>query len=160
MQKRRRHGEFLLHAVRVRTDERTQVALDAEHAAVALDALFAQRLVHAVDVRNEVQVLDARQKVVQVGVVGYVRRDLLAGHRLRFYGMPVDVNFAFVEGQNARHGAQRGGFAGAVLADKTVNVARAHRKGEVVDRLFRLAVRFGKALNVEYDVFHSGIIIA
>ena len=54
--------------------------------------------------------------LVQIGVVGDVGGDAFAGHRVALHRMAVYQNLALGEIQHPDHGADGGGFAGAVLA--------------------------------------------
>ena len=56
---------------------------------------------------------------------------------LFLYGIAVDENFSFVETEDARHRAQGGRLARAVLPDEPVNVARAHVERQIVHRHLR-----------------------
>jgi hypothetical protein len=64
----------------------------------------------------------------------------------------VHGNFAFGKIQNARHTAQCGCFACAVVADKAHDLARVYRQRKIVYSFFAARVCFGKMIDLQHFV--------
>ena len=75
---------------------------------------------NAEDVAHEVEILHAGHEIVQIGIIGDVGDAFLAGNGIGLDGNAVNGDFAAVELQNAHNAFQRGGLAGAVVADEAV----------------------------------------
>lgn len=103
-------GDLLLHAVGAVGDGLGQVVGHAQELAILPDAGGAVCLGHAVYVGHKVQVLQAGEEIVQVWIVRYVGKLLLAGQGLFLDGMPGHKNIALGQLENAAAGFQRGGF--------------------------------------------------
>ena len=144
-------GQLLLHAVGVGGDGLRQIAGQLEGVRIGADALPPGLGVHAEHVGDEVQVLDARHVIVQVGVVGDIGQQALAGQRVGLDGLAADGDLALIELQDAHHGFQGGGLACAVVSDKAVDLAGGDVQRQVVHGLL-LAVGLGQMLNVQHGV--------
>ena len=96
---------FLLHAVRIGTDERPEVVGNAKEICIPFDPFRAEIFLHAEHIRDEIEKLDPRKKFVKVGVIGYVGCDLLARYRVAPHRMPVDADLALFEGKDPGHRA-------------------------------------------------------
>ena len=129
-------GQLLLHAVGIGGNGLGQVRRQLKEVSVLADALLPGLGVYTKNVRNEVQVLDARHVLVQVRIVGNVGHIPLAVQRLGADGLAVHDDFPGVKLQNARHCLEGGGLAGAVVADKAVDLPCPDVQAQVVHRFF------------------------
>ena len=92
---------------------------------------------HLEDIRDVVEVLDAREELVDVGVVGHVGRHALARERVGPHRLARDADVALVEARYAYDGADKRGFAGAVVADESEDVTRHDIERHVVHGALR-----------------------
>ena len=137
MHERADEHQLLAHAVRVRGDEVAQRRGEAQPVRVRPDAAFTHVGGHLEDVRKVVEILNAREELVDVGVVGHVGGHALAGQRVGFHRLTCDADVALVEARHAHDSADERGFAGAVVADESENVARHDVERHIVHRPFR-----------------------
>ena len=137
--------------MRVRADGLTEIARELKRIGIRLDARPALRGRDAEDVGNEVQVLDAAHEIVQIRIVRDVGKQLLAGQRLCFDRVTANRDLARVELQDADGRLERRRLAGAVVADKAVDLARRNVQAQIIDGLF-LTISLGKMLNIEHGV--------
>ena len=143
-------GQLLLHAVGEGGDGLGQVPLDAQHLGIGVDPLPADRGLHPVDVADEVQKADAAHVLIDIRVVRDIGHALLAGQGLGDDVPAVDADLPLIKGQDARAGFQGGGFAGAVVADEAVDLARGDVQAQVVHGL-GVAIGLGQMLNGQHN---------
>ena len=108
----------------------------------------------AENIRDKVQVFYPRHIFVEVGIVGYIGDDFLAGERVVLDRNSVYRYLALVELQNAHDGFQRCGLTRAVVPDEAVYLAGRDVQSEVVNSLF-LAVGFGQIFDVKHSISFS-----
>ena len=136
MQPRGDDRQLLLHAVRVCCDRLRQIVGQLKKRRVLFHPLHARGRVHAENIGDKIEILPARHELVQVGVIGDVRKQPLARQRLFPDGVAGDGDLTLVKLQNARHGFERGRFARAVVPDKAVNFARGDVQIQIVHGFF------------------------
>ena len=111
--------------------------------AIDEDRAFAQRVAEK-HVLGDGQLRNLLQLLMDHGDAGAPRIERTAqGQRLA-----VDGDRAAVGLQDARQGAQQGRFAGAVLAEQGVNLARTYAQRHVAER-FDAGKRLGHMLDIE-----------
>ena len=133
--RRMKPRELLLHAVRIRGDRLAEVRRQLEYVGkLAYQPLSLLRS-DAVYVGDEIQIFYTRHKIVQIGVVGYVRRLFLAGDRILFLRDPVYVYVAGVECHDSGDALKRRRLARSVVADESVYLAAVYVKGQIGHRL-------------------------
>ena len=147
-------GQLLLHAVGIGGNGLGQVARQLKGIRVGADTSLPGLGVHAEYVGDEVQIFDAGHVVVQIRIIGDVGHLPLAAQGIGLDGPAVDGDLALVKLQNAHHGFQRGGLAGAVMADEAVDLAGGDVQRQIVHGLL-LAVGLGQMLNVQHGVSSS-----
>ena len=150
------HRQLLLHAVGIGADGLGEILFQLQHGGKAVDALLALLFAHAEDVGDEVQVLYAAHKVVQVRIVRDKGQAALAFQGICAHGYAVHVNLAAVEAQDAHAAFEGGGLAGAVVADKAVDLAGLDVEGQIVHGLL-FAVALGKVFDSQHTVAPSGM---
>ena len=129
-----------------------QVRRQFKEVGILADALLAHLGAHAEDVGDEVQILDARHVLVQIRVIGDVGDLLFAFQGLGAHGLAVHQDLPAVKLQDPRHGFQRCGLAGAVVADKAVNFPRLNVQAQVIHRFF-LPICLGQMFDFQHSVF-------
>ena len=149
-------GDLLLHAVGAVGDGLGQVVGHAQEFPILPDAGGAVCLGHAVYVGHKVQVLQAGEKIVQVRIVRYVGKLLLAGQGLFLDGMPGHKNIALGQLENAATGFQRGGFSGAVVADETEDLPWGDVQAQIIHSGF-CAIGLRKVFNSEHTRYLSSL---
>ena len=142
--------ELLLHAVGIGGDGLRQIVRQRKLRGPAADTLGAFVGAYAENVGDKIEVLDAAHKVVKIGIVGDIGESALTLERLGAHGMSGNENFTLVELLDARNGAQRRGFARAVVTDETVNFARGDVQREIVHGEL-IAEGLGKVFDFQHD---------
>ena len=131
-----------------------EVACQLEHVGVLGDAFLAVVFSHTVHVADEIQILDPAHECIKIRIVRYIGHDLFAGDRIIFYGVSVYSDLSGVEGKYAHARLKRGGFAGAVVANKAVDLAGGDVQGQVVDGGF-FPVTLRQMTDIEHDTCAS-----
>ena len=135
-------GQLLLHAVGIGGNGLDQIGGQLKALGQRLNTFLTHIGGNAEDVAHEVEILHAGHEIVQIGIIGDVGDAFLAGNGIGLDGNAVNGDFAAVELQNAHNAFQRGGLAGAVVADEAVKLAGLNVQGQIVHGLF-LAVGLG-----------------
>ena len=128
-------GQLLLHAMRIRSDGLRQGARQFKPTGIFMDAGLAVSLGYTKDVRHEIQVFDACHVFIQVRIVRDVGQDLFDRQRILPDRDPAHADLALVELLDAHDRTQGRCLAGAVMADKTVDLARSDVQTQVIDCL-------------------------
>ena len=142
--------KLLLHAVGIGGDGLRQIVRQRKLRGPAADTFGTLVRAYAENVGDEIEILDAAHKVVKIGIVGDIGESALTRKRLGAHGMPGNENFTLVELLDARNGAQRRGFARAVVTDEAINFARGDVQREIVHGEL-IAEGLGKVFDFQHD---------
>ena len=88
-------------------------------------------------------------EIIEIRVVGDIGQLALAGQRVLPHRHAADGDLPRVEGKDAGHGLQRGGFARAVVADEAIDLPGADVERQIIHGFF-VPIGFGEMLNVEH----------
>ena len=142
-------NQLLLHTVRVATNGVCQGISDAQAVGQCCDALDAVLRRNAKNVADVVEVLDAAHELVNVWVIWDVSDDLLCSHRVNQHVLGVHEDDAALKWLSTNDGLDKRGFTCAVVADKTVDVARHNVERKIRNSHLR-AILLGEVLNAQH----------
>ena len=142
-------NQLLLHTVRVAANGICQGVSDTQAVGQRSNALDAVLRRNTKDVTNVIEVLDAAHELVNVWIIWDVSDDLLCSHRVNQHVLGVHKNSAALKWLSTNDGLDKRGFTCAVMADKTVDVAR-HNVERKVRNSYLGAVLLGEVLDAQY----------
>lgn len=144
------HAYFLAHAVRVVADGIENSVPEIEYLVKLGKAFLFGLCVHAVRARHKIEILHARQLYEHVVLVADKTESVFRFHRLFCDIIAVDDNLAACEGQYARQAFERGGFACAVVSQKTDDLSGiAHARQVVHSNSLRRRILFHQIFNLK-----------
>ena len=142
-------NQLLLHTVRVATDSICQRVCDTQAIGQRCNTLDAILRRNAKNVTDVIEVLDAAHELVNVWVIWDVSDDLLCSYRVNQHVLGVHKNDTSLKWLSTNDGLDKCGFTCAVVADKTVDVAR-HNVERKVRNGYLGAVLLGEVLNAQH----------
>ena len=142
-------NQLLLHTVRVAANSVCQGISDAQAIGQRSNALDAILRRNAKDVADVIEVLDATHELVNVWIIWDVSDDLLCSHRVNQHVLRVHEDDAALKWLSTNDGLDKRGFTCAVVADKTVDVAR-HNVERKVRNSYLGAILLGKVLDAQH----------
>ena len=128
--------------MRISGNRRTEIAGNLEHRRIFFDSCVARVGGNAEDVSDEIQILDTGHKFVQIGIIGNICGDLLCLHGVLPHGDAVDEDIPLREIEDAARRFERGRLAGAVMADKAIDIARLDIQAQIIHSAFAALVGF------------------
>ena len=129
-------GQLLLHAVGIGGDGLGQIGGEPEPFGVFPDTAFPFLLGNTEHIGDKIEVLDAVEELVKIGVIGQVGDLLLAADGVLPNGDAVYIDLALLKLQDAAAGFDGGGFTGAVVPDKAVDLPCPDVQADIVNCFF------------------------
>ena len=134
--------QFLFHTMRIGRNQISKGAGDFESRCIIGDTLFPVRFGNPENIGDKIQILDACQIFIEVRIVRNIGNPGFTCHRIFLDGNAVNANFPGFKIVNANHGFDGCRFTGAVMADKTIDIAAFDFQAQIGNGRFAAAVGF------------------